>query len=93
MVISGIGEMAPLEPVSTEWEVALVAKTYEESLKYGKPLVYFTPLTKLTSASVEQIIDRGIPICHSISEVVTVLASLHNRYLFLQNRAQAVRNY
>jgi acyl-CoA synthetase (NDP forming) len=92
IVISGIGEMAPLESGSLAWEVTLASKTYEESLKYDKPIVIFTPLTKLSSASVEQMIDKGIPICHSISEVVTVLSSLHERYLYLQCHPDAARN-
>jgi len=91
MVVSGIGEMAPLEPVSVEWEVALVTKVYEESLKYGKPIVFFTPLTKLSSDSVRRMIEKGIPICHSISEVVTVLSSLHDRWSFLQTHLQGVK--
>jgi acetyltransferase len=93
IVISGIGEMAPLEPASFAWEVALAAKTYEESLKYGKPIVFFTPLTRASSDSVGQMIDKGIPVCHSISEVVTVLSSLRKHWSYLQTRLKSANNY
>jgi acetyltransferase len=82
IVISGIGEMAPIEPSSVEWEVALASKAYENSLKYSKPIVFFTPLTKMSSISVEKLIDQGVPISHSISEVVTTLSSLRQRWNF-----------
>lgn len=92
MVISGVGEMAPIERESLVWEVALASKTYEESLKYGKPIVFFTPLTKLSSTSVGQIIDKGIPICHSISEAVTALSSLNKRWSYLQTHSETNKN-
>ncbi|WXG43744.1 MAG: CoA-binding protein [Promethearchaeati archaeon SRVP18_Atabeyarchaeia-1] len=84
IVVSGVGEMTPIEPDSLPWEVDLAARAYEESLTYGKPIVFFTPLTRLSSASVGKLIDKGIPIAHSISEVVTTLSSLHFRWRYLK---------
>ncbi len=92
VVVSGVGEMAPIEHESLVWEVALASKTYEESLKYGKPIVFFTPLTKLSSTSVEQIIDKGIPICHTISEAVTALSSLNKRWSYVQTHSETNKN-
>jgi acetyltransferase len=84
VVISGVGEMAPVEPKSLPWEVDLATKVYEDSLKYEKPVVFFTPLTRLSSVSVEKLIDRDVPIAHSIAEVVTTLSSLHFRWSYLK---------
>jgi acyl-CoA synthetase (NDP forming) len=92
VVVSGVGEMAPIEQASLVWEVALASKTYEESLKYGKPIVFYTPLTKLSSTSVGQIIDKGIPICHNISEAVTALSSLNKRWSYLQTHNETSMN-
>jgi len=86
VVVSGIGEMAPIEPASADLEVGLAERAYENSLKYGKPIVYFTPLTRASSASVERLIDKKIPICHGISEVITALSGLHNRWEYLKTR-------
>nr|MDO8099152.1 CoA-binding protein [Candidatus Njordarchaeota archaeon] len=88
VVVSGIGEMAPIEPGSVDWEVALAERAYEDSLKYGKPIVYFTPLTRASSTSVERLIDKGIPVCHSISEVITMLGGLHHRWEFLETKSR-----
>jgi acyl-CoA synthetase (NDP forming) len=88
IVVSGIGEIAPHEPKSVDLEVALAQKAYEDSLKCGKPFVIFTPLTKLSSASVERMIERGIPVCHSISDVVTVLGSLRTRWKYLRREEE-----
>jgi acyl-CoA synthetase (NDP forming) len=87
IVVSGIGEMALHEPQSSDWEVALAQKAYEDSLKCGKPFVIFTPLTKLSSTAVGKMVEKGIPVCHSISEVVTVLGSLRARQKYLDGRA------
>jgi acyl-CoA synthetase (NDP forming) len=84
VVISGVGEMAPVEPESLPWEVDLAEGVYEDSVKLKKPVVFFTPLTRLSSASVGKLIDRGIPIAHSIAEVVTALSSLHFRWRYLE---------
>lgn len=83
IVTSGIGEIAPIEPQSVDWEVALARNAYEESIKYGKPFVIYTPLTKVSSTSVTEMIERGIPVCNSISELVTVLGSLKKRCEYL----------
>ncbi len=93
IVTSGIGEMAPIEPQSVGWEVALAEKAYEESIKYGKPFVIYTLLSKLSSTSVEKIIEKGIPVCNSISEVVTVLGSLNKRWEYLQSLIAKVSPY
>ena len=84
VVVSGIGEMAPVEPESLSWEVDLAARVYEDSLRLEKPVVFFTPLTKLSSDSVARLIDRGVPIAHTIDEVVTALSSLYFRWRYLK---------
>lgn len=83
IVISGVGEMAPIEPTSVDWEVAMAEKAYNDSLRYSKPILFFTPLTRESSISVARLIDKGVPICHSISEAVTVLGSLYMRWKYL----------
>jgi acyl-CoA synthetase (NDP forming) len=83
IVTSGIGEMAPIEPQSLDSEVTVASIAYEESIKYGKPFVIYTPVTKASSTSVEKIIEKGIPVCNSISEAVTVLGSLKKRWKYL----------
>jgi acyl-CoA synthetase (NDP forming) len=89
IVISGVGEMTPVEPESLPWEVDLAERVYEYSLKMEKPVVFFTPLTRLSSASASKILDKGIPIAHTIAEVVTSLSSLHFRWRFLEESQKA----
>jgi acyl-CoA synthetase (NDP forming) len=85
VVVSGVGEMAPVEPESLPWETDLAVRVYENSLNVEKPVVFFTPLTRTSSASVGKIIDRGVPIAHSIAEVVTALSNLHFRWVYLRD--------
>jgi acyl-CoA synthetase (NDP forming) len=87
IVLSGVGEMAPIETRSVDWEVAMAEKAYNDSLRYDKPILFFTPLTRESSTSVARLIDRGVPICHTIPEVVTVLSSLRARQKYLDGRA------
>jgi acyl-CoA synthetase (NDP forming) len=84
VVVSGIGEMVPIEPGAGDWEVALGEKAYQNSLRYGKPIVFFTPLTRASSASVKLLTEKGIPVCHSISEVITALSGLCARWKFVE---------
>jgi acyl-CoA synthetase (NDP forming) len=84
IVISGVGEMAPIETTSVDLEVTMAEKAYKNSLRYGKPLLFFTPLTRESSASVAKVIDKGIPICHSISEAAVILSALNSRWRYLE---------